>query len=157
MTAITIETQIAAPRELCFDLARNVEAHAQSAAFSGEKIVKPGKTSGLLEQADLITFEGRHFGFRQRFTARIITMDPPHRFIDEMENGSFKRLRHIHEFHEIGNGTLMRDFLSWETPFGLVGVLADWLFLKRHMERFVTRKQCGLKALAESRNLRPGA
>src|ERR1051325_4250618 len=132
MTTVTIETRIAAPRELCFDLARDVDAHAESAAFSGEKIVEPGRVSGLLEKGDLITFEGRHLGLRQRFTARIVEMTPPDRFVDEMVRGAFKWLRHVHEFEEMGRETLMRDLLTWQAPLGLIGSAADLLFLKRH-------------------------
>jgi ligand-binding SRPBCC domain-containing protein len=151
VATITIDTAIAAPRELCFDLARDVTVHAQSAAFSDERIVGPGKTSGLLEMGDLVTFEGKHFGVRQRFTARIVEMNRPHSFTDIMVHGSFKWLRHVHEFHGDGSGTLMRDILIWRSPLGPVGTLADWLFVKRHMEWFVRTKQHHLKAIAESR------
>ena len=155
MTTITIDTQIAAAVEVCFDLARDVEAHARSAVFSQERVVEPGRTSGLLDLGDLVTFEGRHFGIRQRLTARIVEFDRPHRFVDEMVAGAFHSLRHIHEFHARDNGTLMRDILSWETPLGVLGRLADWLFLRRHMEWFVRSKQLQLKALAESPHANP--
>lgn len=151
MPTITIDTHIAAPCAACFDLARDVEAHAESAAFSGERIIEPGRTSGLLELGDLVTFESRHFGIRQRFTARIVELDRPHRFVDEMVRGAFEWLRHEHEFHEQSGGTVMRDVLSWRAPLGIVGQLADRLFLKRHMEWFVRTKQLRLKNVAESR------
>ena len=145
MTSIVIETLIKAPRELCFDLARDVEIHAESAAFSGERIVEPGRRSGLLGLGDLITMEGRHFGIRQRFTAKIVEMDRPNRFVDEMVKGTFRRLRHVHEFHERDEATLMRDILEWDVLW-----LAD-LFLKRHMRWFVTKKQQRLKEIIERR------
>lgn len=150
MTTVTIETEIDAPREVCFDLARDVGAHSESASFSGEKLVEPGRLSGLLEQGDLVTFEGRHFGIRQRFTARIMEMDRPNRFVDEMVRGAFHSLRHVHEFQAHGEGgTLMRDALTWQTPLGFLGRIADALFLERHMIWFVTTKQKALKEIAE--------
>jgi ligand-binding SRPBCC domain-containing protein len=150
MTQIVIETKIRAPIELCFDLARDVNAHRESAAFSAERIVRPGRTEGLLELGDLVAFEGRHFGIKQRFVARITTLDRPHRFDDEMVQGSFKWLRHLHEFVHRDSITTMRDTLEWEPPFGLIGRLADNLFLRRHMRWFVTTKQNGLKRMAEA-------
>ena len=66
MPTIIIETFIHAPVELCFDLARDVNAHAESAAFSAERVVEPGRTRGLLEVGDIVAFEGRHFGMKQR-------------------------------------------------------------------------------------------
>jgi len=150
MGSTIIETDIDAPVALCFDLARDVEAHAASAEFSNERVVQPGRTSGLLELGDRITFEGRHFGIRQRFTARIVELDRPHRFVDEMERGAFRSMRHVHEFQPHGTGTRMRDVLTWEAPLGPLGRLADRLFLERHMEWFVRTKQQRLKEIAES-------
>ncbi|HEX7231867.1 MAG TPA: SRPBCC family protein [Candidatus Binatia bacterium] len=144
-----IETTIDAPVELCFDLARDVGVHAESAAFSSERVVEPGRIDGLLERGDLIAFEGRHFGITQRFVARITELDRPIRFVDEMVHGSFKRLRHIHQFEWIGNATLMRDIIEWQSPFGFIGRLADAVFLRRHMAWFVCTKQTALKKIAE--------
>ena len=143
MTTITVETLIDAPPEVCFDLALDVGVHAESAAFSGERVVEPGRISGVVQSGDLLTFEGRHFGIRQRFTTRIVEVDRPRRFIDEMVHGAFKRLRHVHEFHQRDGGTLMRDVLELE---GLLGIL-----LKRHMDWFVRTKQQHLKDIIERR------
>lgn len=150
MTRIVIETRIYAPIELCFDLARDVNAHRESAAFSSERVVPPGRTEGLLELGDLVGFEGRHFGVKQRFVARITALDRPRRFDDQMVQGSFKWLRHFHEFESANGITTMRDTLEWEPPLGLVGRLADRLFLRRHMHWFVSTKQNGLKRMAEA-------
>jgi ligand-binding SRPBCC domain-containing protein len=95
----------------------------------------------VLQLGDLVTFEGRHFGIRQRFTAKIVEIDRPRRFVDEMVHGIFRRLRHVHEFYQVAGGTLMRDLLEWEAPFGFL--------LKRHMRWFVTTKQGRLKEIAE--------
>jgi ligand-binding SRPBCC domain-containing protein len=152
MPIIVIETTIHAPVELCFDLALDVGVHAESAAFSSERIVEPGRTKGVLERGDLVAFEGRHFGIRQRFVARITELDRPICFVDEMVHGAFKRLRHIHEFERTGNATLMRDIIEWQAPFGFIGRLADTLFLRRHMAWFVSTKQHALKEIAERRN-----
>jgi ligand-binding SRPBCC domain-containing protein len=151
MSRIVVETRIRAPIELCFDLARDVNAHAQSAAFSSERVVEPGRTQGLLEIGDIVAFEGRHFGITQRFVARITALDRPFRFVDEMVHGAFKWLRHVHEF-EFNNGTtLMRDIIEWQAPLGVIGRLADALFLRHHMRWFVVTKQSALKRIAEER------
>jgi ligand-binding SRPBCC domain-containing protein len=151
MGEITVETPIRAPIELCFDLARDVTAHAESAAFSSERVVAPGRTRGLLELGDLVAFEGRHFGMTQRFVAKITVLDRPNRFVDEMVDGAFKWLRHVHEFESKDELTIMRDTLEWKAPLALVGNLADLLFLSRHMRWFVATKQNALKQIAEKR------
>ena len=146
---LVIETVIHAPVERCFDMARDVAAHVESAAFSGEKLVPPGKLEGTLGLGDLVAFEGRHFGVRQRFVARITEVTPPRRFVDEMVSGTFRRLRHEHEFIMHAEGTLMRDVLEWESPLGIIGRIADALFVRKHMEWFVRTKQENLKRIIE--------
>ena len=157
MGAITVETRIRAPIELCFDLARDVTAHAESAAFSSERVVAPGRTQGLLELGDLVAFEGHHFGMTQRFVAKITALDRPNSFVDEMVEGAFKWLRHVHEFESKDGLTIMRDRLEWKAPFGPIGALADLLFLRRHMRWFVATKQNALKQIAEKRASIPAA
>ena len=151
MGEIVIETLIAAPQEVCFDLARDVEVHAQSAAFSGERLMPPSRMTGLLELGDHVAFDAKHFGVRQRFDSRIVELEPPRRFVDEMVSGAFQSMRHEHEFHIVAGGTLMRDLVSWRAPLGILGRLADALFLRRHMEWFIRTKQTNLKRLIEGR------
>jgi ligand-binding SRPBCC domain-containing protein len=100
---------------------------------------------------DTVTFEGTHFLLRLRFTARIVEFDRPRRFVDELVRSSFRKLRHVHEFDERDGATIMRDTLDWISPLGLLGRIADVLFVTRHMRSFVTRKQLALKELAERR------
>lgn len=143
MGRLVIETWVAAPREVVFDLSRDVGAHARSASFSRERAVSPGRLAGLLEAGDLATFEGRHFGLRQRFTLRIIDMDPPRRYADELIRGLFRGLHHLHEFEAVNEGTLMRDTLEWR-PWPVIDFVAILV-----LRRYVTRKQTALKAMAE--------
>ena len=150
MFRLVVRTHIKAPPHLCFDLARDVSVHCQTAAFTGERAVAPGRTSGLLELGDLVTFEAVHLGVRQRLTAKIVEFDRPLRFVDEQVTGVFNWLRHVHTFAAQGSGTLMTDVLEWQSPFGFLGTIADRLFVGRHMKKFVTRKQEELKEIAEA-------
>ena len=148
MTTIVVETRIAAPIELCFDLARDVAVHLETASSTGERAVG-GKTSGLLDLGDVVTFEAVHFGIRQRLTSKIVEFDRPNRFVDEMVRGVFVSLRHVHEFVIEGESVVMRDTLDWRSPLGVLGVAADRLFVKRHMRAFLVGKQSQLKLYAE--------
>lgn len=161
MPVITCETRIEAPVDLCFDLARDVGIHCETAADTRERAVAPGKTSGLLELDDLVTFEATHFGIRWRLTARIVEMTRPHRFVDRMERGPFAFLEHTHDFSRIagaaldgatlGGATLMRDVMEWRSRFGPAGACVDALILRRHLQRFLTTRGMRLKQLAEAR------
>ena len=155
MTTIAVETRIRAPIEVCFDLARDVDVHVRTSSSTGERAVA-GKTSGLLELGDVVTFEAVHFGIRQRLTSRIVEFDRPKRFVDEMVQGAFASLRHTHEFFVEGTSVLMRDTLTWRSPLGPLGVIADQLFVRRHLYNFMVTKQSDLKVHAERTSGRAG-
>jgi ligand-binding SRPBCC domain-containing protein len=150
MTTLVVETKIQAPIELCFDLARDVKVHCVTAAQTKERIVG-GKSSGLLELGDSVTFEGVHLGVRQKLAVTITECHRPHCFIDEMTNGAFKWLKHVHEFEPIDNGTLMRDTIEWKSPLGFLGEVADRLLVERHLRKFLLERNRELKRIAEQR------
>ena len=149
MPVIRLETLIAAPIETCFDMARDVDLHQRSTAASAEKVVA-GVTSGRMELGDEVTWEATHFGVRQRLSSRITAFDRPNRFVDEMVRGAFARFRHTHDFIRQNAGTLMVDVFDYTSPLGVVGRLADFLFLRRYMTRLLQRRNAYLKSAAES-------
>ena len=148
MPLLRVETIIHAPREVCFDLARDVGAHLASTAQTGERVVA-GKLAGLLDLGDTVTWEARHLGVRQRLTARITRMDRPAMFVDEMVSGAFAEFQHTHEFEALAEGTRMCDRFVYRSPLGPLGRLADVLFLERYMQRFLEHRAAVLKAEAE--------
>jgi ligand-binding SRPBCC domain-containing protein len=150
MGRIVVKTNVRASAARCFDLARDVGVHCRTSAFTAEKVLPPGRTSGRLELGDTVTFVGRHFGFRWRLTASIVEMEHSHRFVDEATGRAFRWLRHVHEFTERDGITEMIDTLEWQSPAAVLGKIADWLLIERHMEWYVTTKQQALKILAES-------
>ena len=131
MPRIEITTVIAAPVETVFDLARSIDAHAASQAQHGEKAVA-GRTSGLIEQGEEVTWEAVHFGFRQRLTSRIVAMQRPSYFRDSMLRGVFRKMDHDHFFEASPSGTVMKDVFDFTAPFGVLGLLANWFFLERY-------------------------
>jgi ligand-binding SRPBCC domain-containing protein len=153
MYTISVMTTIAAPTPMCFDLARSVDTHVQSAYRSGEKVVA-GRTSGLLELGEEVTWQARHLGVTQRLTSRITAFQPPIYFQDRMVRGAFTFLEHDHHFNsEADGGTIMIDTLRFQAPFGPVGWLAERLILAGHLRRFLQQRGAVLKAIAESGKL----
>lgn len=150
MTRIELTTEIAAPIELAFDLARDLDLHQRSTSQTKERIVA-GRSTGLAELGDEITFEATHFGVRQRLSSKIIELRQPHRFVDQMTKGAFKSLYHLHEFRSTPRGIEMKDVLTFEAPLGPLGILAEKLFLANYMKRFLLARNNFLKSEAESR------
>ena len=148
MPHIQIETQIAAPIELCFDLARDIDFHTRSLADTGERAVA-GRTTGLIELGESVTWEARHFCVRQHFTAKIVAFERPTYFRDVMTKGAFKSFEHDHRFESRDGGTLMIDEVVLRSPFGSLGWLVDGLFMTRYMRRMLERRCQAIKAEAE--------
>ncbi len=149
MPLILLHTEIAAPVERCFDLARSMEVHVLSMTASNERIVS-GKKSGLIEVGETVTFRAKHFGITQEHTGELAEMNRPDFFVDTMLSGTFKSLRHKHIFIEKGNGTIMKDEFFYESPLGVLGKIADALFLKKYLEKILTERNAFIKNCAES-------
>ncbi|NIK71762.1 SRPBCC family protein [Paenibacillus sp. BK720] len=144
---------IEAPIDVCFDLSRSIELHMSSTSQTKERAVK-GRTSGLIELGETVTWEAVHFGVRQRLTAVISEYERPYRFVDEMVEGAFKRFKHEHRFESRDGGTLMTDIFDYTSPLGPLGSLADVLFLRSYMERFLMQRNECIKLQAETENYR---
>jgi ligand-binding SRPBCC domain-containing protein len=74
----------------------------------------------------------------------------PTHFADVMLRGAFGRMEHHHYFEHATNGTLMRDVFSFQSPLGVLGHIADVLFLTRYMKSFLIERNRVIKATAES-------
>jgi ligand-binding SRPBCC domain-containing protein len=149
MPVIRLLTEIAAPPERVFDLARSIDVHQLSAEGTAERAVA-GVTSGLIGMGDEVAWEARHFGIKQRLTVRVTRFDRPNQFRDIMISGAFKSMQHDHEFIAQAAGTLMVDRFEFESPCGIFGRIIDRLLLAGYMRRFLVRRNQLLKALAES-------
>lgn len=149
MPSILLETLINASAEVCFDLMRDIRIHTQTVSETNEKAVD-GMTNGKIGLGQTVTFEGTHFGIRQRLTVKVVEFERPRLFVDEMTEGNFKTFRHVHEFFPQDGGTLMRDTLTWTSPFGILGKIVDTLLLERHMRKLVSTRNAKLKKIAEN-------
>ncbi|HEX8096834.1 MAG TPA: SRPBCC family protein [Pyrinomonadaceae bacterium] len=146
MASIHLETFIAAPAELCFDLCLNVNTHV----VLGHGRAVAGVTSGPLRLGDTVTWEATHFLVRQRLTSKIVAYERPRLFVDEMQRGAFKHWQHAHRFLARDGGTLMVDDVSMASPLGPLGRVVDALLIKGYMTRFLLRHNEGFKRMAES-------
>lgn len=152
MPAFTMETKIRAPIERCFDMARSVDLHTRS-SYVPERAIA-GKTTGLLELGDEVTWEARHFWKLQRLTARIIAMEYPRNFTAEMVKGAFASHTHDFAFREGDDGTtVMHEVFQFQSPYGFAGHIVDALVVKGYLRRFMRRRNAYLKEQAERANV----
>jgi uncharacterized protein (TIGR01777 family) len=62
-------------------------------------------------------------GVPVRWQSRIDVWQPDRRFVDSQTRGPYKSWRHTHEFEAHEGGTLVRDRIRYEVPFGAAGAL----------------------------------
>lgn len=149
MTTIIITTKIKAQIETVFDVSRNIDIHLLSAIQTNEKAID-GRTSGLIELNEAVTWSGKHFGINLLHKSRITQFNFPTYFVDEMEEGHFKSFKHEHFFQTEGEFTVMIDRLDYETPFRILGVIFDRIVLKKYLTNFIKTRNKILKKIAEN-------
>lgn len=153
MPLIQLSTHIAANKQIVFDLSRSIDLHKVSTAHTHEEAIA-GKTSGLIGMNEQVTWRAKHFGIYQRLTSKITAFDSPVYFVDEMVSGAFKQFRHAHHFEDAECGTLMTDYFDYTSPFGVLGKIADVLFLKKYMTVLLEKRNQTIKQFAESEEWR---
>ena len=152
MVTLETVTVIAAPIELCFDLARSVEVHLAGNVHWGEQAVAEGDvTTGLVGLGERVTWRARHFGVRQRLTSEITALERPTYFRDVMIRGAFHSMEHDHHFRALSSGqTEMRDVFRFAAPWGLLGRIVEAWVLRSYMGNLLAERNAALKQTAEA-------
>src|ERR1700688_3883738 len=150
MVSIEQCMQINAPIRRCFDLSRSVGVHLLGTESSGEQAVG-GVTTGLIGPNEFVRWRARHFGINQHLTSKITAFDSPNYFQDTMIEGVFSFMQHDHFFLAVSETTTeMRDRFTFAAPFPVLGQIAERLFLRAYMDRFLRHRNQILKQVAES-------
>ena len=149
MPVIEIKTKIKATLEICFDLSASIELHQLSTGRTKEKAIT-GRTSGIIQLNETVTWEAIHFGIKQKLTSVISQYNRPFHFRDEQVKGAFKKFKHDHYFEAQGGLVIVTDRFEYESPFGIFGKLFNRLVLTKYMERFLLERNKIIKEYAES-------
>ena len=151
MPVLELTTEIDAPIQRVFDLARSIDLHKISTKHTHEEAIA-GVTSGLIGLGESVTWRAKHFGIYQTLTSKITEMKTPFYFVDEMQKGIFHSFKHEHLFQEKGGVVHMTDVFDYTSPLSFLGNLADWLFLKKYMSGLLYQRNQIVKAYAESQD-----
>jgi ligand-binding SRPBCC domain-containing protein len=149
MNTIELTTLVKAPIELCFDLCRSIDLHTISVKHTHEKAVG-GVTHGLMGPNEKVLWQATHLGFRQTLETQVTKFTRPFFFSDEMVSGIFNTMIHDHFFYSMNRDTMMVDHFYFESPCGILGEVADFLFLKRYLTRLLEHRNETIKHYAES-------
>ncbi len=147
-TEIVLYTSIKAPMQTVFDCARSIDIHQLSTAKTLEKAIA-GRTNGLCELGDEITWRAKHFGIYQKLSVKITKFNAPFYFQDQMLKGAFSFMQHDHYFEEEEGITVMKDVFCYGVPYGLAGKLFNRVVLQKYMTDFLKTRNQVIKEVAE--------
>jgi ligand-binding SRPBCC domain-containing protein len=151
MPVIRTSLLVRSTPEKCFDLARSVDVHVETMGSSGERAIA-GRTKGLLELGEEVTWRGKHFGITQDLTSRITQFERPKHFRDSMVRGAFKRIDHDHYFEYEGTDTRISDIFDFDAPGGFLGRIIAKIVLAPYLTRLLEERNQMIKTIAEKKD-----
>ncbi len=99
MPSLSIDVEIDAPIERCFDLIRSVDVHLDTGRVIQATVID-GRKTGLSELGDSTTWTANFFGARFKMTTVIKSMDYPKYCSDEMVKSLFNSFTHSYTLKE---------------------------------------------------------
>lgn len=72
-------------------------------------------------------------GIKASWVTEITHVEKGKFFVDEQRFGPYSMWHHEHHFVENEKGVLMTDKVSYKIPFGFLGHIAQWLFVRRQL------------------------
>lgn len=120
----------------------NLDLDVEVAAFrrhAVHPVVGPGLVAGgHIGGGERVRWSARLFGILPvRHTSAVTVLEEGRdraRFVDDMVAGAFTAYRHEHTLFRLADGrTRQVDEMSWTSPLGPLGTLADALLLRRVM------------------------
>ncbi|MCX7736847.1 MAG: SRPBCC family protein [Candidatus Kapabacteria bacterium] len=73
-------------------------------------------------------------GIPVNWVTEISHIRKPYFFIDTQLSGPYKLWHHQHIFKEVDNGIEMEDIVHYKLPFGILGNIANFLFVSKQLE-----------------------
>ncbi|GAB7193293.1 hypothetical protein NUM3379_40020 [Kineococcus sp. NUM-3379] len=152
MPLLVVRTFVRADVEAVFDLALDLDVEVAAGRRLGIRAVA-GRTSGRIGLGERVRWEGRLLGLLPvSHTSEIVVLERPGLFVDEMRAGLFARYRHEHRFEVEGpGGTIMTDRVSWRSPLGPLGFLADAAYVRRTLLALLAARNEEIVRRAERR------
>lgn len=108
------------PKEMSFDITSKVDSKAYVGQIITYKV-------GILPM------------IKSNWVTEITAVKEEAFFIDEQRFGPYQMWHHEHWFESLSNGnTLMKDKVSYKIPFGIIGHIAQQIFIKNQLKKIFT-------------------
>ena len=140
MPEIVQRTMVRAPVTEVFEVSLDLDVERVAGRrYKVRAVEGAGRTSGRIALGEQVRWRMRLMGlFPVSHTSSITELERPRRFVDEMSRGLFAHFRHEHSFETEGpQMTIMTDRMAWRSPLGLLGRVADLLFVRRTLRQLL--------------------
>lgn len=84
-------------------------------------------------------------GIKTQWVTEITQVKDKSFFIDEQRVGPYALWHHQHHIEPIEGGVLMKDIVSYQPPFGILGALANRLFIQSKLEEIFAFRKVALE------------
>ncbi|HMP99992.1 MAG TPA: SRPBCC family protein [Cyclobacteriaceae bacterium] len=96
--------------------------------------ISEGPNGKKMYQGQLIRYKVNVLpGIAVHWVTEITHVSEPNFFVDEQRFGPYSLWHHQHHFKVVEGGVEMRDEVNYAIPFGILGRLANWLFVERQV------------------------
>jgi ligand-binding SRPBCC domain-containing protein len=92
-------------------------------------------------------------GIRTTWVTEITHVADKRYFVDEQRVGPYKMWHHQHFLEATPEGTLMSDIVSYQPPFGVIGMMANQLIIKKKLDEIFSYRAKVLNELFEASSL----
>lgn len=114
----------------------------------GFKIINGVGPDDKMYPGQIIVYKLSPFpGIKVKWVTEITQVATHRYFIDEQREGPYKLWHHEHFLKPIPGGVQMDDIIHYKIPFGIFGVLAYHLFVRKKLESIFAHR----KVILESR------
>ncbi|MFN4985284.1 MAG: SRPBCC family protein [Ignavibacteria bacterium] len=88
--------------------------------------------------------------FATSWHVRITQYEPPVLMVDEQVKGPFGYWKQTRKLRVVGQQTELTDIVEYEAPFGVLGLLASWLVIRRQISSMFAYRQQATKRILEA-------
>lgn len=68
-------------------------------------------------------------------------------FVDEQRVGPYKMWHHQHRIKPVEGGVHMKDMVTYQPPFGILGTMANYLFIRKKLNEIFAYRTAKLESL----------
>jgi len=102
-------------------------------AYMDFKIVSPVPCNEMYPGMIVLYTVSPVMGLRLTWMTEITNVKPLSFFVDEQRMGPYKMWHHQHIFEQKEGGVLMTDIVTYIPPMGILGAVANKLFIERQL------------------------